>query len=69
VNLSARTEFRGQLWTSRPLPYLSSLQHPRFLLHCVNSLTSDAEFKLTRDGLPAPAPRVAALRPGGPWGT
>ena len=38
---------REELWTSRLPSYLSSLRHLRFLLHCVNSLASDAEFKLT----------------------
>ena len=37
----------GQLWTSRPLLYSSSLRHLRFPLHCMNSLASDAEFKLS----------------------
>jgi hypothetical protein len=36
-----------ELWTSRLLSYLFLLRHLRFPLHCVNSLTSNTEFKLS----------------------
>ena len=42
-----RCESGRQLWTFRPLWCLSSSRHLRFLLHCVSSPTSDAEFNLS----------------------